>query len=609
MKVLKQISLVFFVFTLGLNGSVLAQTKKIPPKKTAPAASVKSESENFNNKERYALIIGNQSYPRKPLDKPISDGKTLAKSLRQVGFNVTSKYDLGLAEMKTAIGEFSQSLPQGSVALLFFAGHGVQISGKNFLLPVDYNEIEAADDFVREMVNLDSTVESMSQKSGLNIIILDACRDNPTELALPVSVEEGLAPFKQITSGGSFIAYSTAPHTKAFDDSPYIRSLSKNILMNPGRIEDIFIKTRIDVENETEEQQVPWESASLKTIFYFNSFESSKLPEAVKAVVKKVLAPKLPFGIASLQTFSFVSPVVNDKGKRASIINGTAKYFNEVSKNANIEMVEIKGGDFEMGSSAAEVERAFKDAKKYKGDDSEDEESDDTEYTKKESKDFITAEMPKHPVTVPGFYMSKYEITQGQWRNVMGSMPKSFQRVAPAFKGDDFPVVSVTWEEAKAFCDRLTDSSGRFYRLPSEAEWEYAARAGKDQEFGYGGNINASVANYFAAAPFGHDQREQNRLTLLTAGNLNAANPFGLFDMHGNVAEWTADYWNDDYSGAPDDGSAWEEANEDDLNTRVIRGGGWDSIGNDCRSAARRKHPAIVASPKIGFRIVFRQDS
>lgn len=599
-----------FIFISGLSGGIFAQAKKVPVKKTTPVAAARSSGESFNNRERYALIIGNQSYPREPLDKPISDGKTLAKSLREVGFNVTSKYDLGLAQMKSAINDFSQSLPQGSVALLFFAGHGVQISGKNFLLPIDYNEIKTADDFVKEMIDLDSTVGLMSQKSGLNIVILDACRNNPTELALPVAVEEGLAPFKQKTSAGSFIAYSTAPHTKALDDSPYIRSLSKNILMNPGRIEDIFIKTRIDVENETEEQQVPWESASLKTIFYFNSFESSKLPEAAKTIVKKALAPKIPFGITALQTFSFVSPVVSDKGKRTSIINGTARYFSENSKNANIEMVEITGGDFEMGSSAAEVELAFKDAKKYKGDDSEEEEeSDNSGYVKKESKDFITAEMPKHPVTVPGFYMSRYEITQRQWRGVMGEMPRNFQRVPAAFKGDDLPVISVTWDEAKAFCDRLTDATGRFYRLPSEAEWEFAARAGKDQKFGFGENINASVANYFAAAPFGHDQREPNRLALLSAGNLNAANSFGLYDMHGNVAEWTADYWNDDYSGAPDDGSTWEEASEDDLNNRVIRGGGWDSIGNDCRSAARRKHPSIVASPKIGFRIVFRQDS
>jgi formylglycine-generating enzyme required for sulfatase activity len=218
--------------------------------------------------------------------------------------------------------------------------------------------------------------------------------------------------------------------------------------------------------------------------------------------------------------------------------------------------------------------------------------------------------MPKHNVAVPGFFMSKYEITQRQWRAVMnGKMPAGFQSLPQSLRDDDLPIISVTWSEAEEFCNKLTnDETGRFYRLPSEAEWEYAAKAGKDQNFGYGNNINSSVANYFAAAPFGHDRREQNRLTLLAAGNLKAANPFGLYDMHGNVAEWTADVWNDDYSGAPDDGSAWEESSGDNQSHRVIRGGGWDSIGNDCRSAARRRHPAVVASPKIGFRIVFRQD-
>ena len=617
MKSFKSVLLVVLIQVLGINNIVLPQAKKGPVKKTPPSTkdknaagsldnSVKGIIKNYNNKERYALVIGNQSYPKNPLDKPIRDANALSKSLKEVGFNVTKKENLSLSEMKAAIAEFSQKISQGGVALLFFAGHGVQVSGKNFLLPVDYGDIKAAEDFLKQMVDLDSIVNSMSQKSGLNIIILDACRDNPTKLSLPVEVQTGLAKFEQKSTAGIYIAYSTAPNKTALDDSPYARSLSRNLLMNPGRIEDVFIKTRIDVENETGELQTPWESASLKTVFFFNSFESAELPEERLPDTKKTLSPVTPAGITA-QTFSFVSPVISDKGLRTSIVNGTARYFSENSKGANIEMVEIKGAEFEMGSSVAEVKPAFEDAKKYKGDDDEKEES--SKYEKTKPKDFITAEMPQHIVTVPGFYMSKYEITQGQWRSVMdGKMPKYFQRTPQNMQGDNLPVVNVTWAEANDFCNRLTDGTDRFYRLPSEAEWEYAARAGKNQLFGYGNNINSSVANYFVAAPFGTGLREQNRPTLLAVGS-KPANPFGLFDMHGNVAEWTADFWNDAYSDAPDDGSAWQEADEDNQDFRVIRGGGWDSIGNDCRAAARRRHPALVPNPKIGFRIVFRQDS
>lgn len=605
MKIKKIIVILLIVQSFGINSVFFAQ-KKSAPAKNLSSNKTRNVEENFNNKERYALVIGNENYPKNKLDKPISDAKTLSRSLKKVGFQVTEKFDMDLQGMKSAINEFSQKIPKGSVALLFFAGHGVQISGKNFLLPVDYGELKAAEDFLKELVDLDGIISAMSQKSGLNIIILDACRDNPTKLALPVAVEEGLAPVTNKTSAGILIAYSTAPHTTALDDSPYIRSLSYNILMNPGRIEDVFIKTRIDVENETNAGQIPWESVSLKRIFYFSEPKSSAVPETAASAAKKLLTPKLPFGISALQPFSFISPVINANGKRASIVNGTARAFKENYNSAGIEMVEIKGGDFDMGSSAAEVEKAFEDAKKYRGDDSDEEDSEDDEA---KSKDYITTEMPKHRVTVSGFFMSKHEITQRQWRSVMGKMPKGFESLPANFRGDDLPVVGVTWEEANEFCSRLTnEETGRFYRLPSEAEWEYAAKAGKDQPFGFGSSINADVANYFAAAPFGHDNRDSNRLILLPVGSLKSANPFGLYDMHGNVAEWTADFWNNDYSGAPDDGSAWEKTNEDNRLFRVIRGGGWDSIGNDCRSAARRKQPFMIASTKIGFRIVVRQD-
>lgn len=597
MKNLKIIPFIVLIHCIAIGYAIKAQKTKVPEKKLNPVAEVKNTVGEFNSKERYALVIGNQSYPKIPLDFPISDAKTLSRSLKEVGFKVTEKFDLGIAQMRLAITEFSQQIPKGGVALLFFAGHGVQVSGKNFLLPVDYSDIKVADDFVKQMVDLDSIVNSMSQKSALNIIILDACRNNPTALSLPVAVEEGLAPFKQKTSAGIFIAYSTSPHTTALDDSPYIRSLSKNILMNPGRIEDVFIKTRIDVENETGERQIPWETVSLKTIFYFKSSEPVKIPD-VKPTEVNTTNPALPFGISALQTFPFVAPIISDKGRRTSVVNGVARYFIESSNNIGLEMVEIKGGEFEMGSSSAEVEMAFADAKKYKGEDSDDE----GEYIKKESKDFITAEMPKHRVKTPSFFMSKYEITQKQWRDVMGRMPA----IPKNLQGDNLPVVSISWEEANSFCDKLTDLTGRFYRLPSEAEWEYAAKAGKNQAFGYGDNINASVANYFVAAPYREGSKEQNRLTILPVGSLNAANSFGLYDIHGNVAEWTADFWNDSYSGAPIDGTAWQEADEDNQNYRVIRGGGYDSIGNDCRAAARRKHPAVVRSPKIGFRVVVK---
>ena len=142
--------------------------------------------------------------------------------------------------------------------------------------------------------------------------------------------------------------------------------------------------------------------------------------------------------------------------------------------------------------------------------------------------------------------------------------------------------------------------------MPSEAEWEYAAKAGTDTPFAFGKSINSNVANFMATVPYLSAAKGEYRQSLISVGSLRVLNGFGLADMHGNVWEWTADNWSDDYSDAPTDGSAWETDDEDYRLYRVIRGGSWDSIGNNCRSSHRRKQPQTNGSTKIGFRVVMQ---
>ncbi|MDQ3064546.1 MAG: formylglycine-generating enzyme family protein, partial [Acidobacteriota bacterium] len=190
-----------------------------------------------------------------------------------------------------------------------------------------------------------------------------------------------------------------------------------------------------------------------------------------------------------------------------------------------------------------------------------------------------------------------------QWQTVTGKLPNG---IPPDFRGADFPVINVSWRQANDFCQKLSARTGKTYRLPSEAEWEYAAKAGTDTPFSFGKSINSNVANFMATVPYLSAAKGEYRQSLISVGSLRVLNGFGLADMHGNVWEWTADNWSDDYSDAPTDGSAWETDDEDYRLYRVIRGGSWDSIGNNCRSSHRRKQPQTNGSTKIGFRVVMQ---
>ncbi|NET47516.1 MAG: formylglycine-generating enzyme family protein [Merismopedia sp. SIO2A8] len=254
-----------------------------------------------------------------------------------------------------------------------------------------------------------------------------------------------------------------------------------------------------------------------------------------------------------------------------------------LSDDVGLVLVQVPGGDFQMGSPQNEVDR-FDD------------------------------EGPQHPVHVRGFWMGRYPVTQAQWRVVAG-FPKidHHLELAPShFKGDDLPVEQVTWYEAKEFCDRLSVRTGRNYRLPSEAEWEYACRAGTTTPFHVGETITTNLANYRGtdneergwSGSYGDGPKGEYLEKTTPVGQFDVANLFGLSDMHGNVWEWCLDHWHDNYNGAPEDGSAWidEEANAD--KSRVLRGGSWFGIPGFCRSAYRDSYTPDLRDYGIGFRVV-----
>jgi len=219
-------------------------------------------------------------------------------------------------------------------------------------------------------------------------------------------------------------------------------------------------------------------------------------------------------------------------------------------------------------------------------------------------------EGPQHEVSVPAFFMSRYPITQAQWR-VVAAMPQvnlALKSKPSYFKGNNLPVERVSWYEAIEFCarlnrfveNRLSAHTNRLYRLPSEAEWEYACRAGTTTPFYVGEMLTTEVANYNGSYTYADGPKGSYRETTTPVDHFEIENAFGLCDTHGNVYEWCQDHYGS-YDKTPVDGSAWVTDNE--KANRILRGGSWYLNPKTCRSAYRDTDAPGFRNSYVGFRV------
>lgn len=248
------------------------------------------------------------------------------------------------------------------------------------------------------------------------------------------------------------------------------------------------------------------------------------------------------------------------------------QWVEDLGEGISLEMVPIPAGEFLMGSPESEAERA-------------------------------RDEGPQHKVKIPAFSLGKYPVTQAQWQQVV-ALPKVDLDLNPEpsyFKGAKRPVENISWLEAVEFCNRLSRVTNRQYRLPSEAEWESACRAGTTTPFYFGPTLSPKVANYNSYYTYGQGAKGIYRQETSDIGAF-PGNAFGLFDMHGNVWEWCQDQWHDSYKNAPTDGSAWVDE-DSQQSPRLLRGGSWILGPWFCRSAPRLKYAPDYHCSNIGFRV------
>jgi formylglycine-generating enzyme required for sulfatase activity len=257
----------------------------------------------------------------------------------------------------------------------------------------------------------------------------------------------------------------------------------------------------------------------------------------------------------------------------------------ELGAGVSLRLIQVPAGEFLMGSPADEPQ-SFED------------------------------EGPQHRVRLPGFLMAQSPISQAQWRQVASWQERKAERWGRQLNlnpsrfsdhpdSDNRPVENVSWLDAVEFCNRLSQRTGRHYTLPSEAQWEYACRAGTTTPFAFGATLSAELANYNATYTYTYnDGLEWEYRQQTTPVGLFPANAWGLHDMHGNVREWCLDHWHDSYEGAPSDGSAWLTPSASDEERRLLRGGSWDFDPRSCRSAYRIHDVPDNAINDVGFRVV-----
>lgn len=264
-------------------------------------------------------------------------------------------------------------------------------------------------------------------------------------------------------------------------------------------------------------------------------------------------------------------------------------FTEDLGNGVTVEMIAIPGGTFTMGAPTSEAESSDN-------------------------------ERPQHRVTIQPFFMGKYAATQAQWKAV-AKLPKikyDLNSDPSRFKGNNRPVEQVSWREAVEFCARLSKKTRRNYRLPSEAEWEYACRAGTTTPFHFGETITTDQVNYNGNYTYGNSPQGEYRQETIDVGSF-PPNGFGLYQMHGNVWEWCADPWHGNYEKAPTDGSVWDEKYNDnryqnstdlltksgnDNRNRLLRGGSWVGIPRYCRSALRVDRAPGTRYVSLGFRFV-----
>ncbi len=709
----------FKSFFIGLVAMFCASTCSFAQNRNL---SVAQPGSGAGTEDRIALIIGNSAYKQSPLFNPVNDASDLATSLERRGFRVLLRENVSAQGLQEAVDQFASFLKRGGVGLFFFAGHGVQVKDQNFLVPVDVGFGSEAE-IAYKAISAEYVLSRMAEAGNrVNIVVLDACRDNPFQPAR--SAKKGLA---QMSVGrnekGTFIAYATSPGSTAADgegrNGMYTKHLLKSLDEQDSDIDKVFGRVRSGVVQDTDGAQVPWTTTSVIGSFFFDQKDAvaaaqqrptsapaaaalaavqsapsrpfdaeeekavwtrieksqnaqdyreylDKFPSGPNAAFARfrlsryggatvaqapavvasiapvavetapVYTPSIPVPVPSpvpVQTPAMIAPTPLQKPIAPAYVPSAIVAPAEApTQIASIATTPILTSPSPVSSTSAVLAQPvpgsiLRDC------------SDCPEMVVVPPGQFVMGvnpgapgydpdEGPARPVRInAAFAVGKFEVTRAQFsaflrdsgylvrpggcNTIRGGRfrldPKANWQ-SPGFsqtEGD--PVVCINWNDAKAYIGWLARKTGKSYRLLSESEWEYAARAGTSspQYWAEGASAAcryASVADISVAGavPGLKGFSCTDGYTFTAPAGRFLPNAFGLHDMLGNVWEWVEDCWGDGYKGVPADGSS---ATGGVCTEHVFRGGSWNSKPSDLRAGNRDRESTEDRHDNLGFRV------
>ncbi len=522
---------------------------------------------------RVALLIGNAKYQHeKRLDNPINDAELLGSVLRD-----TLKFDdvriernLSVHAMDKAVKDFALRAQGADSVVFYYSGHGIKSPDRrSFLLPIDARTGTGdAPELDRQAVSAENIRDKLKAANArVTLVILDACRDGPGS---GKSGSKGLARIGG--ANGLLVAYATEEDQVAQDgqgqNSPYAQALAQALKRT-----DLPLLAQFDLVGDEVRRkypsQAPTREGNLRADAYLvspfgrvNPQDQTRLEDEAWALCKAGATaspctsyledyPQGRYAKLARTRIKDMEGVARVVEPRVAPAQFSAGQTSEACVECP-EMVAIPGGSFEMGSNDGGAD-----------------------------------ENPIHSVSIKSFELGKYEVTQGQWKAAMGSNPSKFTEC-----GDSCPVEQVSWDDIQEYIKKLNAKSGQQYRLPSEAEWEYAARAGSSGKWSFGSD-EGQLGEY--------GWYSDNSASKTHPVGQKKPNAFGVYDLHGNVWEWVQDCWHENYNGSPSDGRAWTRSCSD--TDRVFRGGGWYYGPANVRSADRVRGLSNGRVSDGGFRL------
>lgn len=533
--------------------------------------------------KRVALVIGNGAYPQSPIASAANDARAFADVLREGGFDVVYAENARRPEMEAAVSAFTRKLGWGVTAIVYFGGHAIRYQDRNFLLAVD-SKIANESDIRVEGIDIDLILDPLivSRPAGC-VVILDAARKNPWQQAI-LPRFRGLS--NQPPIQGVTVVYPAAPG-EVVGDAPRDANLFAVELIKQAKVQGLpfreaLKRVRTAVAQATRDKQMVWESSPAPELVissvrkpvraadsleqgFWDTIKGSDSAADFKAYLDSY--PDGPFAASARARLQQIEGGNQPKPASAPSPAAPPAAPLPAAPQQSVlrdcpqcpEMVLIQAGSFEMGSS--------------------------------EMFDF---EAPVHRVSIQKpFYIGRREVTFEEWDACVaegGCKQKPDDRGLGRGRR---PVTDLDWDDAKSYVAWLSQKTGKTYRLPSESEWEYVARAGSTTTYPWGRTVDKDKANCLGCTS---DPVKK----AIDTGSF-PPNAFGVHDMAGNAAEWVEDCWSDNYRGAPADGSAWTKPV---CRERVLRGGSFNNDPRYLRSAARFKYDQNVRFYTNGFRVV-----